>query len=90
MSQGGHPFKEYVWVWVALAVLTAVEVFAALHMHGTAKWLSLVVLACAKAGCVGYWYMHLKQEMGWLKFVALMPIIAGLYAVVLILEVGAH
>lgn len=90
MSGDGHPKKEYIVVWVALFVLTVVEVAAAVKLHGTAKWLSLVVLACAKAGCVGYWYMHLKQEMGWLKFVALMPIIAGLYAVVLILEVGAH
>lgn len=90
MSSSSHPKGEYIWIWVALAILTAVEVWAAVSVHGTPKWLTLVVLACAKAGCVGYWYMHLKQEMPWLKFIALLPIIAGLYAIVLMKEVVAR
>lgn len=90
MSAQGHPKKEYLIVWAVLFVLTVVEVAAATAFHGTAKWLSLVVLAIAKAGCVGYWYMHLKQEQHWLRFIALLPIIAGLYTIVLIKEVGAR
>jgi hypothetical protein len=34
--------------------------------------------------------MHLKQERGWLVFIALFPIIAAGYAIVLIREVGAR
>jgi len=82
--------KPYVVIWVALAVLTAVEVAAALHLHGTPKWMSLVVLAVAKAGCVAWWYMHLKQEYGWLKFIAILPVTAAVYAVVLMKEVVAR
>ena len=90
MSEQGHSKKSYLVVWVALFVLTVVEVWAATKLHGTPKWLSLVVLAVVKAGCVGYWYMHLKQEQRWLRFVALLPIIAGVYTIVLIKEVGAR
>jgi cytochrome c oxidase subunit 4 len=90
MSSISHPKREYLVIFAVLFVLTVIEVWAATAFSGTAKWLSLVVLASAKAGCVGWWYMHLKQERGWLIFIALLPIIAAFYAVVLILEVGAR
>ena len=40
----------------------------------------------AKAFVVAYWYMHLKEENKWLKFIAAIPISAFIYAVVVILE----
>jgi len=82
--------KPYILVWVALGVLTVVEVLAALQLHGTAKWASLVVLATVKAGFVAWWYMHLNKEYGWLKFIAILPITAAVYAVVLMREVVAR
>lgn len=82
--------KPYVLVWVALAVLTVIEVAAAIYFDGTAKWMSLVVLAVVKAGCVGWWYMHLNKEYGWLKFIAILPVTAAVYAVVLMKEVVAR
>jgi len=82
--------KPYLLVWGALAVLTIVEVAAAITLDGTAKWMALVVLAVAKAGCVAWWYMHLKQEYGWLKFIAILSVAAALYAVVLMREVVAR
>ena len=90
MSSSSHPKAMYIWIFVVLAVLTAVEVWAALTLGGTAKWLLLIILAATKAGCVGYWYMHLKQEMPWLKMIALLPLTAAVYAIVLINEVAAR
>lgn len=90
MSSNAHPKKEYLVVFAALFALTVLEVWAATAFGGTAKWMSLVILACAKAGCVGWWYMHLKQEKPWLVFIAMFPVIAAAYAIVLIQEVGAR
>jgi cytochrome c oxidase subunit 4 len=90
MSSTAHPKRPYLLVFAALFVMTVVEVWAATSISGTAKWMILVVLACTKAASVGWWYMHLKQERGWLVFIALFPIIAAGYAIVLIREVGAR
>ncbi len=90
MSEQSHSTKPYLLVWIALAVLTGIEIWAAIAFDGTAKWATLVALAVAKAGAVGWWFMHLKSEYGWLKFVAILPIIAAAYAALLMAEVVAR
>ena len=83
--------KLYLWIWLVLAVLTALEIAAATVLrHGTGRWSALVVLAVAKAACVALWYMHLKYETKWLKFIAVLPATAAVYAVILMLEVVAR
>jgi caa(3)-type oxidase subunit IV len=44
---------------------------------------ALYALSIAKAGLVGLFFMHLKFETKWLKFIAILPAIAGLYAIML-------
>jgi caa(3)-type oxidase subunit IV len=92
MSASESRTKTYLAVWVILAVFTALEIGAAtLLPAGTSvRWLSLVILAVAKAAAVGLWYMHLLFERGWLKLIAVTPALAAAYAVVLILEVVAR
>lgn len=51
------------------------------------KAVSLTVLALGKALAVAYWYMHLDEEKGWLRFIAAIPIAAFIYGAVLILEI---
>ncbi len=92
MSQAGEHHvshkKEYFAVFVILAVLTIIELFipglknVSTFMKGTA----LTGLAVAKAFVVAWFYMHLKEETAWLKFIAAIPISAAVYALVLILE----
>lgn len=80
--------KEYFIVFIALAVLTAIEIWVA-EIHGItkmAKGSALTFLAIGKAFIVAYSYMHLKDETKWMKFVAAVPIMAGVYATVLCLE----
>lgn len=83
----GHR-KEYMLVFVALAVLTAIELVIPGLERITyfAKASSLVLLAIGKAFLVAYFYMHLKDETRALKIVAAIPISAALYATVVILE----
>ena len=80
-------WKEYFIIFLILTFLTAVEiVIPGLDTAYVYKASSLVFLAIGKAFIVAYYYMHLKDEKGWLKFIAAIPISAGLYALVVILE----
>lgn len=80
--------KEYLIIFVILAVLTAIEIWVA-EQHGLSKMgkgSALTFLAVGKACIVAYYYMHLKEETKWMKFIACVPIMAGVYATVLCLE----
>lgn len=79
--------KEYIIVFVVLAVLTVLEVLAAeLPLTKLNKGIVLTAFAVVKAAIVGFYYMHLKDETKWLKFISLVPLMAGVYAAVLCLE----
>lgn len=86
-----HPHKshttEYVVIFFVLTILTVVElVIPGLNTPYAYKAAGLIGLAAGKACIVAYFYMHLKEETAWLKFIAAVPISAVLYAVALILE----
>ena len=84
-----HPShtKEYIIVFFVLTALTILELFIpGLKTEYSYKVIGLVGLAIGKALIVAYFYMHLKEETRWLKFIAAIPISAALYAATLILE----
>ncbi len=82
-----NPRKGYMIIFVVLAVLTLIEIGAATYLHGQPKLWSLIGLAVAKAVCVALFYMHLKFETAWLKFIAAIPVIMGFYVFALSYEV---
>lgn len=79
-----------VTVFLVLGFLTIVEVFVPQVYDGeynrTMKGLLLTFLAVAKALMVAMYFMHLKWEKPWLKYIALMPVYMGFAAIVLMLE----
>ena len=81
--------KEYWIIFVALLVLTVLEVAVA-QIPGISKTLmrlSLVGMALAKAGLVALFYMHLKHETRVLRLTVAIPLATpALYAVILISE----
>ncbi len=79
---------EYFKVFLVLTALTVVElVIPGMKSISTfAKGSSLTFLALGKACIVAWSYMHLKEETKWMRFVAMIPISAFLYAVMVILE----
>jgi cytochrome c oxidase subunit 4 len=80
--------KQYFIIFFILAALTALEIWVA-EVHGISKinkGASLTFLAVGKAFLVAYYYMHLKEETKWMKLIAAVPIMAGVYATVLCLE----
>lgn len=86
----------YIKIFAALAVMTLVEVaiplvakqqadpFTALGL--TWSRTALLALATAKASLVGLFFMHLRWETRWLRFVALAPATLVFYAVFLVAE----
>lgn len=85
-SRAAHR-KEYFAVFIVLAVLTLIEVAIPEVVDDYFfKASSLTLLAFGKAFVVAYYYMHLKEETKWLKFIAAFPLIAGVYATFVIVE----
>ena len=90
MSESAHHShkKLYFIIFFALAALTAIELVIP-ELKGITSFMktsSLIGLAAGKAFLVAYFYMHLNEETGWLKFVAAVPLAAVLYAAVVIAE----
>ena len=89
MSEQTHKShtKEYLIIFFVLTVLTVAELYIPeMNISYGSKATGLTLLALAKAFCVGYFYMHLKEETRWLKFIAVIPISAFLYFIMLLLE----
>jgi len=86
-----HPTRAtFITIWLVLAFLTVVElavprVYAAPYDHQI-KMLLLVSLASGKALLVALFFMHLKWETRWVRWIALMPAYMGFAAVILMLE----
>jgi caa(3)-type oxidase subunit IV len=88
-AHGHKPnIKEYLWIFVILAVLTLLEVvLAQIGINKALLGVALVGLALTKAAIVGLYYMHLKSETRVLKLTVALPLAAPtLYAVVLMAE----
>ncbi len=87
-TQHKSHFKEYMIVFGVLAFLTVLELLipGLKETSNALKATGLILLAIAKAFVVAYYYMHLNEEKAWLKFIAIVPMAAAVYAAVLILE----
>ena len=86
----GPKTSTFITIWLVLGFLTIVElavpqVYDADWNRHT-KWVLLVILAVSKATLVGLYFMHLKWERPWLKYIALLPAYMGVAAVLLMCE----
>jgi len=89
MSAEAHvSHKKLYWgIFALLGLLTIAELIAAdAGWPYPVKATSLTILAFGKAFIVAFWYMHLNEETKWMRFVAAIPISAGAYALMVILE----
>ncbi len=65
-----HVKRPYVYVFLALAVVTLIEVWISQQSFPTLDRISiLVVLATFKASLVVAYYMHLKYEPRWMMLI---------------------
>ena len=87
-----HPEPNYWMVWLALAVLTVVELLVA-RVQGARGFVifSLCALALAKAALVAAYFMHLKFENSALILVVLSPLVlSGILYVGLVPDAITH
>lgn len=80
--------KEYFIIFALLALFTVIELFIPEIKSWSrfAKGTGLTIVALVKAFLVAFYYMHLKEERAWIKFIAAIPISAAIYAYVVVLE----
>jgi cytochrome c oxidase subunit 4 len=85
-----HPnhTKTYITIFVALAVLTAIEVgITMISMPKTAMVILLLAFALVKAGLVAVYFMHLKYDARFLKVIAYSPLaVASILIFILSME----
>jgi cytochrome c oxidase subunit 4 len=67
-------YRTYVWVWVALMILTGMTVSMAGMNLGRLSIVIVLVIAAMKSGLVLNHFMHLKYETG-LLFKLMIPIV---------------
>ena len=74
----GHiiPYQTFVRVWLLLVALTAILVFTARVYHEALSVYAMLAITPLKAGLVFYYFMHLKYEKPFLKFLVLITLAA--------------
>lgn len=57
------PSKTFIWVWIGLVALTAIEVYLGyIELEAKLMLTILLGLSVIKAGLIMAWFMHLKYE----------------------------
>jgi len=73
-----HAHPNYMAVFVALIILTGIEVaLAQAGLNHTMMVILLVALALIKAGLVAQYFMHLKYDAKFLSVIAYVPIVVA-------------
>ena len=91
-EHGGHGnmVGTYVSIFLILTMLTGLEGFIpqvySSPWDATLKMLLLCMLAFGKAVLVAVYFMHLKWETKWTRWIAATPIYMGLLVIVIMLE----
>ncbi len=69
------PSRTFVFVWIALLILTGVTIMAARLQMGEWSMLANLLIASTKASLVLWFFMHLKYERRMLKLLFLVPVL---------------
>ena len=86
MSEEAHapvPYRTFIYIWLALLVLTAVTVAVSrVHLGALNIWVALGV-ASVKSSLVIFFFMHLRQEsklfkIGLLVMLSILAIFIGM------------
>ena len=87
MDQNGHnEHPKYMWIFLWLAVLTAIEI--AIVIPNFPKVLTIILLiglACAKAILVAAYFMHLKFEKRTLAVIVIVPFLICVFLVIMLM-----
>ena len=87
MAQNGHKeHPRYMFIFLWLAILTAIEVAVAIPEYSMLiKGILLVGLACGKAFLVAVYFMHLKFEKRTLAVIVITPFLICVFLVIMLM-----
>jgi len=90
-GDGKHSMRAVlVTVFLVLGFLTVLELYVpsmySAAWNGHTKMILLTLLASAKALLVAYYFMHLRWEKPWLRYIAAMPLYMGAAVIIIMLE----
>jgi cytochrome c oxidase subunit 4 len=81
---------EYISIFLILSFLTFLELYVpsvyGAEWSGTTKMLLLCILAFTKAALVFYYFMHMKDETKWVRWIGYTPIYMGMAVIIIMLE----
>lgn len=81
---------EYVTIFLTLGFLTFLEIFVpqvyGAEWSGHTKMLLLSILAITKAGLVAMYFMHLKSEAKWVRWIGYSPMYMAGAVIIIMLE----
>lgn len=75
----------YFLVFIALAAVTAIEVFAGQNLPEPGKLIVLLTLALAKAILVAMFFMHLRYDSKWYSRMMIFPLFMALLLTVIVI-----
>jgi cytochrome c oxidase subunit IV len=74
-----HGKGQFFWVWAALLVMTAIEVYLAYQNMQPIRMLSILMgLSLIKAGLIIAYFMHMKFEVSRMKWLTMSSLLACL------------
>ena len=86
MNEAHVQKRPYLWVFVVLAVLTAIEVgFASLVLDDTIRIFVLLLMAAAKAALVALFYMHLRYDHRLLAIIGGFPLLLVVIMIIILM-----
>lgn len=87
MAENGHKdHSKYMYIFLWLAILTAIEVGVAIPEYSIIiKAILLIGLACGKAFLVAAYFMHLKLEKRTLAIIVITPFLICVFLVIMLM-----
>jgi cytochrome c oxidase subunit IV len=74
-----HGKAQFIWVWVALLIMTGIEVFLAYQNMEPIRMLSILMgLSLLKAGLIIAYFMHMKFEVSQMKWLTMSSLVVCL------------
>jgi caa(3)-type oxidase subunit IV len=74
-----HATAQFFWVWGALLIMTAIEVYLAYQHLQPIRMLSILMgLSILKAGLIIAYFMHMKFEMSRMRWLTMSAVVVCL------------
>src|SRR5437660_11792818 len=78
-EQRHHKKAQFFWVWAALLVMTAIDVYLTYQNMAPTKMLTILMgLSLIKAALIIGFCMHLRYEISWMKWITMCWVVAFL------------